>query len=127
MQAQTGRTAPFHIERAEGKAPSTIIFRLSGPFTAREVFGHLTPLALENMLNFESKAAPALNIFDLTAVPYMDSASLGLLMKHHAHCKARCIRMVIAGASPRVQELFRLTKVDTVIPLVASVAEAEGR
>ena len=128
MQAQPGKTMQFQIERCEGKAPGTVIFRLSGPFTSREVYGHLAPRTLENMLGFhstENEQPPALNILDLTEVPYMDSASLGMVMKHFAHCKGKGVRMLIAGASPRVLELFHLTKVDTVIPLAASVADAE--
>jgi hypothetical protein len=38
-QAQTWKSTPFTIEREEGKAPGTVIFRLRGPFTARDMFG----------------------------------------------------------------------------------------
>jgi hypothetical protein len=31
---------------------------------------------------------------------------------------------MVAGASPRVLELFKLTNVDTVIPMIATVEEA---
>jgi anti-anti-sigma factor len=130
MQAQPGKAPQFHIERREGKVAGTVIFRLSGPFTSREVFGHLTPQALADMLHSPSADAgppPQRNILDLTEVPYMDSASLGLVMKHFAHCKSKGVTMLIAGATPRVLELFRLTKVDSVIPLAPSFAEAEGR
>jgi hypothetical protein len=33
--------------------------------------------------------------------------------------------MVVAGAGPRVQQLFKLTNVDTFILLVATVEEAD--
>jgi len=36
------------IERSQGKAPGTVIFRLSGPFTARDMHGSLSPVTLRN-------------------------------------------------------------------------------
>jgi hypothetical protein len=34
--------------------------------------------------------------------------------------------MIVAGVSSRVMELFRMTRVDTVMTLVSSVEEAEA-
>ena len=59
MQAQTWKSTPFTIERKEGKAPGTVIFRLRGPFTARDMFGTLAPVALDNMLSFPTWIPPA--------------------------------------------------------------------
>jgi hypothetical protein len=42
-QAQIWKSSPFSIERKEGKAPGTVIFRLRGPFTARERYGWIPP------------------------------------------------------------------------------------
>lgn len=130
MQAQIWKGTPFTIERKEGKAPGTVIFRLRGPFTARDMFGTLAPIALDNILSFQSTPSdepPALNILDLTDVPYMDSAGLGRIVRHYVHCRGKGVRMVAAGASPRVLELFRMTKVDSVIPVTATVEEADIR
>ena len=128
IRAQVWKATPFTIERKEGKAPGTVIFSFSGPFTARDMFGTLAPIALHNMLSFESTASeelPAVNILDLTEVPYMDSTGLGRIVSHHVHCRGKGVRMVVAGASPRVVELFRMTKVDSVIPMIATVEEAD--
>lgn len=130
MQSQTWKATPFTIERKEGKAPGTLIFRLRGPFTARDMFGALAPVALDNMLSFQSMPShepPALNILDLTDVPYMDSAGLGRIVRHYVHCRGKGVRMIAAGVSPRVLELFKMTKVDKVIPLTATVEEADIR
>ena len=130
MQAQTWKATPLTIERKEGKAPGTLIFCLRGPFTARDMFGTLAPVALDNMLSFQSMPSdepPALNILDLTDVPYMDSAGLGRIVRHYVHCRGKGVRMIAAGVSPRVLELFKVTKVDKVIPLTATVAEADIR
>ena len=126
--AQLWKTTPFTIERKEGKTPGTVIFRLCGPFTARDMFGTLAPIGLLNILSFQSTPSeelPALNILDMTDVPYMDSTGLGRIVSHYVHCRGKGIRMIVAGASPRVLELFRLTKVDSTIPMAATVEEAD--
>jgi ABC-type transporter Mla MlaB component len=118
----------FNIERKQGKAPSTVIFRLSGPFTARSMYGSLSPLGLRNMFNFQStpgEELPLVNILDLTAVPYMDSSGLGMIVTHYVHCQGKGIRLVLAGVSPRVLELFKMTKVDTTLPMSATVEEID--
>ena len=42
-QVQIWKSSPFTIERKQGKAPGTVISRLCGPFTARDMYGSLTP------------------------------------------------------------------------------------
>jgi anti-anti-sigma factor len=128
LHAQVWKSTPFTIERKDGKAPGTVIFRLSGPFTARDMFGTLAPIGLLNTLSFQSTPSedlPALNILDLTDVPYMDSTGLGRVISHYVHCQGKGVRMVVAGANPRVLELFKLTKVDSTIPMAATVEEAD--
>lgn len=127
--AMIWESAPFSIERRTGKSPSTVIIRLCGHFTARDMYGHLTPDELQKMFDLEQGAGEtpiALNILDLADVPYMDSMGLGMLVTHHVRCKNRGIRMVAAGVSPRVLQLLTLTKVDGVIPMAVSVKAAEG-
>jgi len=129
VQAQVGKRAPFNIERKEGKASGTVIFSLSGPFTARDMFESLPPAVLRNMLEFQStpnEEPPVLNIVDLTDVPYVDSSGLGMIVSHYVHCRNRGIPLCIAGSSARVLELFRITKVDGFLPLIASLEEAEA-
>jgi anti-anti-sigma factor len=125
---QAAAPTPFTIERIEGKAPSTVIFRLAGPFTARKMYGSLTPDELTKLLAFESNPGerlPLLNILDLSQVPYMDSLGLGMITTHYVRCTNKGVRTVLAGLTPRVFELFQLTKVDTIIPIAATVAEAD--
>ena len=126
--AQISKSTPFTIEREAGKASGTVIFRLHGPFTARDMFGTLTPIALHNLLSFQSTPGdepPALHILDLSDVPYMDSTGLGRIVGHFVHCRGNGVRMIAAGAGPRVLDLFKITKVDSVIPLKATVEEAD--
>ncbi len=110
---------PLVIERTEGKAPGTLIFRFSGPVTLRNLFGMQEQL--------RGGALPALTILDLSGVPYMDSAGMGAIINHHVHCQNKGARMIAAGVSSRVMELFKMTKVDTVIALADTVDEAEAK
>jgi anti-anti-sigma factor len=129
IDGQNSKRAPFTFERIEGKTPGTVIFRFCGAFTAHSMFECLPPVALRNLLDFHSTPndqLPKLNILDLTNVPYMDSTGMGMIVSHYVHCQGKGIQFVAAGSSPRVLELFRITKVDGVLPLVATVEEAEA-
>jgi len=128
IQAQIYKGSAFNIERLQGKTPGTVIFRFTGPFTARDVYGSLTPIAVRNL--FECESTPedtpiTVSIFDLAGVPYVDSTGMGMLVSQYVRCRDKGVRMIAAGASPRVLQLFKLTKVDTIIPLAATVEEAE--
>jgi anti-anti-sigma factor len=126
--AMIWKSTPFMIERRTGKSPSTVIFRLCGPFTARDMYGTLTPDEFQKVFDLEpveGEAPIVRNILDLTDVPYVDSMGLGMIVAHHVRCHNRGIQMIAAGVGDRVLQLLKLTKVDAVIPMIGSVAEAE--
>lgn len=110
--------APLSIERKPGKSADTLVLCLSGPLT------------LHNMFDFQAELrgnpTPPLTILDISAVPYMDSAGMGLVMNHYVHCQTRGTRLVVAGANQRVLDLFAVTRVDSVLPLAATAEEAEA-
>lgn len=129
LQAQIWKGASFSIDRLPGKAPDTVIFRLTGPFTARDIFGSATPTAFHHIFDYElapGDTAPTTNIFDLTAVPSMDSSGIGVLVSYYVRCRGKGVRLVAVGANPRVVQLFKLTRVDSFIPMAATLAEAEA-
>ena len=109
---------PLTLDRKEGKSSDTKIFCLSGPLTLINLFEFQTEL----------RGAPPspLTIIDLAGVPYMDSAGMGLLMNQYVRCQTRGTKLVVSGANSRVMDLFRITKVDKVLPLASSVEEAEA-
>ena len=111
--------APLSVERRAGEATGTRILRLIGPLTLRNLF--------EFQAELRQGLPPLVAIFDLSGVPYMDSAGMGSLINYYVHCEKNGITMVVAGVSSRVMELFKLTKVDTVIALATTVEEAEAR
>jgi anti-sigma B factor antagonist len=88
--------------------------------------GALSPNELRNTFESEDGNHPhALHILDLTEVPYMDSAGLGLIVSHYVRCQGRGVRLVAAGVSPRVLQLLEMTKVDEFFPRVATVEEVD--
>jgi anti-anti-sigma factor len=124
--AQVWKSSKFTIERSQGKTPGTIIFRLSGPFTARDMYSSLSPEALRNTFEVEERGDPhALHIMDLTDVPYIDSAGLGMIVSHYVRCQNRGVRLVLAAVNPRVVQLLEMTKVDGFLPRIATVEEAD--
>ena len=125
---QTWNSGPFSIERKPGKSPGTVILRFCGPFTIRDAYSSLPPGELNRILGLEpapGEAPPKLNILDLTACPYMDSSGLGIIATHYVRCQKRGLKMIVAGLSPKVRDVFRITKMDKVIPIAATVEEAD--
>jgi anti-anti-sigma factor len=111
--------APLTIDRKEGNSSGTVIYRLNGPLTLRNMFDFQTML--------RSGEPPAVTIIDLTDVPYMDSSGMGMIINQFVRCQGKGVKLIAAGVSSRVLELFKLTKVDTVIPITATVEEAEAK
>lgn len=109
---------PLTIDRKEGKNPGTRVFCLSGPLTLRNLF--------ELQSELRNSAPPPLTILDLGGVPYMDSAGMGLVMNHYVRCQTKGTKLVVSGANNRVMDLFKVTKVDTVLPLASTIEEAEA-
>jgi anti-anti-sigma factor len=110
---------PLSIERQDGKGQGTLILRLTGPLTLRNLFDFQAQLRA-------IQPTPPVTILDLTGVPYMDSAGMGTVINHHVHCMGKGARLIITGVSPRIHELFKMTRVDTVISQAATVEEAEA-
>jgi anti-anti-sigma factor len=111
---------PLILERQEGKAPGTLILRLTGPITLRNLFDFQAQLR-------DLQPTPPVTILDLTGVPYMDSAGMGAVINHHVHCQGKGAKLIITGVSPRILELFKMTRVDTVITQAPTVEDAENR
>jgi anti-sigma B factor antagonist len=108
---------PFTFEFLNGRNSSTRILRLTGPLVLQGIFELQKELAKEDS---------PVTIFDLSGVPYMDSAGMGVITNYYVSASRRGQKTFVAGTTPRVLELFKLTRVYTVIPLTASVEEAEA-
>jgi anti-anti-sigma factor len=127
MQDQIWQGATFTIERRQHPSADAVIFRFSGPFTARDMYSALSPVTLRNIFETEPpRPAPSVNIFDLTDVPYMDSCGLGLVIGHFVRCQNKGVRLIAVGLAPRVLDLFKTTKVDRLFPITDTVEEASN-
>lgn len=91
---------------------------------------HLTgPLVLNNLFSFQDTLRadpPPCLILDLAGVPYMDSSGMGAIINYYVSCQRNGRKFIVAGVSPRVMELFIMTKVDKLLTLVPTVADAES-
>ena len=64
------------------------------------MFSTLSPEAMHNLFESPADKAPAIHIFDLTDVPYMDSSGLAMIIGQYVRCQAKGLRMV-AGERAR--------------------------
>jgi len=109
---------PLTIEQQKSTVPGTVVLRLIGPVTLRNLF--------DLQARLRSGDLPKNQILDLSRVPYMDSAGMGAIINHHVHCENKRVRLIVSGVSPRVLELFRMTMVDAVMSLAPSIEDAEA-
>ena len=100
-----------------GTKPGTTILTLEGPFTLGNMFKLQTELrALK----------PECLIMDLTGVPYMDSAGMGVIMNTFVAAQGAGRKFILVGVNDRVRALLEMTKVDSVLKLVDTVEAAEA-
>jgi anti-anti-sigma factor len=121
------KSPTFTIERIEGQEPRTLIYQITGVFNARDMYGSMKQVQLGNIFEFKAEPGaevPNRHIFDLTSVPQMDSSGLGVLVSHHIACRAKGIKVVVAGPSPNVKQLLKFTKVDTILTIAPTLDQA---
>jgi len=87
------------------------------------------PVLLSNFFALKAeleKEQQPITILDLSGVEYMDSAGMGAIINYYVSAQRRGNKLIAAGANYRVVELFKLTHVDSLIPMTANVEEAEA-
>lgn len=67
---------------------------------------------------------PAGIVMDLTRMDYFGSRFIGFLIRCHKLIKSSGGRMVVVGASARIQELLRLSALDSLWPFYPDQAKA---
>jgi anti-anti-sigma factor len=100
-----------------GANEGTVILKISGPFILANMF------QLQNELH---TIKPACLIMDLTEVPYMDSAGLGVIMNYYVSAQNNGRKFLLAAVNPRIRALLEMTKVDSVLHLCDSVHAAQS-
>jgi anti-sigma B factor antagonist len=91
-------------------------------------------LVLEGVLNastaFEFRdcarsGQPDTLVVDMTGVRHIDSSGLGVIIGTYVSFETKSKRLLLAGVSDRVWDIFRTCKVDDVFTRYATVADAE--
>jgi anti-sigma B factor antagonist len=105
---------PLRVERFH-KLPLDIL-ELTGPLTAANA------PTFQNAMRRE-EAAETL-ILDLSEVPYVDSAGLGLLVTAYVTRQKSGRKMALTGINARVKKLFEVTRVANLFLIFSTPEEA---
>jgi anti-anti-sigma factor len=108
---------PLEIERVEDASGSGSIFRLHGP------------LLLGNLFSFQSMVRSDqsnLLIVDVADVPYIDSAGIGCLVGAHVSRENSGRKLVVVGASERLLNMLKATKVDQLFTFAPTAEDARA-
>lgn len=102
------------FELLTGADPNEHTYRLKGPLVLNNMF------AFQELLRSES----ATTILDLTDVPYIDSAGLGVLTNSYVSHQKHGRKLLFVGANERVQALFKITALDRLFEIFPTVESA---
>lgn len=87
------------------------------------------PLTIQTLFEFQDVARQQTEkpvIIDVTGVPYMDSAGLGSVVSVFTSCQRTGRGFAVIGLSDRIRTLFKITHVDGLLPVFASLELAEA-
>jgi anti-sigma B factor antagonist len=108
---------PLHIEDVSGTTPGELVLRLSGP------------VLISNFFEFQrlvrGSTAPTL-ILDLTQVPYIDSAGIGVLVGAYVTHQKEGRHLALVGVTNRVRNTMQVTRVEQFFQFYDTVAAAQA-
>ena len=104
------------VESIPGSDAGESIVRLSGPLVLNTLFG------FQDLM--QQQTTP-ITLIDLQAVPYVDSAGLGSLVKFFVSYKRHGRKLLLVAPSEQVRSLMNMTKVETLFEIYPSMSEAE--
>jgi anti-sigma B factor antagonist len=102
------------FEMLAGTSPNEHIFCLHGPLVLNDMF------RFQEVLRSESDAT----IIDLTDVPFMDSAGLGVLTISYVSHQKHGRKLLLVGANEGVQALFKMTRLDQLFEVFPTLESA---
>jgi anti-sigma B factor antagonist len=108
---------PLEIERVDDAGGVSVIFRLHGPLLLGNLF------AFQSMVRSDQSN---LLIIDMTDVPYIDSAGIGCLVGAHVSRDHSGRRLAVVGASERLLNSLKATKVDHLFSFAPTVEDARA-
>ena len=62
-----------------------------------------------------SAPLPPVTLLDIAEVPYMDSATIGTIVRLHTSCEQKNVKYAIVGAGERIKTLFHVTGIEKVL------------
>jgi len=110
--------AALTFSSRSGGPEGSVVFKLDGPLTLPNIFAFQKELGTMK---------PQLMIFDLTDVPYMDSAGIGVLINYFVSAEKNRRKMALVGVNERVDALLVLTKVRALLRSFPTLEEAEAQ
>jgi stage II sporulation protein AA (anti-sigma F factor antagonist) len=97
-------------------APGVAVARFTGAITLGTSL-HAADAQLQKTI----REGDAKVVLDMTEVPYMDSAGLGVLVQASGIAKQQGGDLRLCGVSERVAELIRMTRTEALLPMDADV------
>ena len=82
-------------------------------------------IAFKEAMRQATAAGDPVVVLDLSAVTFLDSSGLGAVVSVMKHLGAGR-RLELAGLTPAVEKVFRLTRMDSVFTIHAQVPDAEA-
>jgi anti-anti-sigma factor len=106
----------LQIERTPGSANGVTILTLTGPLTMATLFDFQAALRAPDLKS---------TIIDFAAVPYIDSAGLGVVLSHWAHTQRHGSEFALVAMSEKVRVILEMTGVAKLLPFYPTAADAE--
>lgn len=108
----------IQIEASAGSKPDTRVLRLNGALNLVTVPGFLEKLRAEKSGKL---------ILDFSGVSMVDSAGVGSLIQTYIGFQSARRKLALVGMSPRILSVLEITRVKTVLPVFATLQEAEEK
>ena len=100
----------------------------SGAHAGQQVLRATGPITLAIVPEFQAAVRSATGtslIIDLSQVPFIDSAALGVLVQAYVSCQKAGRRLVLVGLSHRVKALLQMTTLDLLFTTHPTLGDAE--
>jgi anti-anti-sigma factor len=109
--------SPLTYTTSPGLKEGTTVLTLTGPLTLTTMF------PLQDELR---TLKPQVLIIDLTGVPYIDSAGLGLIPHYFVAAEHEGRTLLLAGVGHRVAAVMGHARIDTLVKSFPTVEAAEA-
>ena len=106
----------LEIERSASSVLDVTILTLKGPLTLATLFDFQTLLRQPDLKG---------TIIDFSAVPYMDSGGLGVILSHWSHTQRHGSKFALVAMSEKVRVILEMTGVNKLLPQYPTAADAE--